>query len=199
MGWPWAPLITSVLLGACAIAPTKTTPAATPPVRTPTTMPTPVQPTAVEPGAGAMSVQRPAVDLRPPSPTPFLSLIRQDGGDGPSPDYLVELNEDGTGRFIGHSDVCVKGEVPFQVSNATVEEAKRIVRASHVFDHPLPPCSHCCVTDVPPVAIYFWESPPGRTVGDADCPAERRPVWRLAAALDELLDVKRWVRKWCPL
>ena len=124
---------------------------------------------------------------------PLLSLNRQIGGEGPSPDYLVELNPDGTGRFIGRFEVCVKGEVPFQVSSATVEEAKQLVRASHVFDHPLPPCEHCCLTDVPPVAIYFWEPLPGRMVGDSDCPDERRAVWRLARALDELLNVKQWV------
>lgn len=126
---------------------------------------------------------------------PLLSLNRQFGGNDPSPDYLVELNSDGTGRFIGHSDVCAKGEVPFQVPSATVEEARRLLRASHLFDHPLPPCERCCVTDVPPVAIYFWDPPPGRSVGDAACPTERREVWRLADDLDELLNVKQWVGK----
>jgi hypothetical protein len=125
---------------------------------------------------------------------PLLSLHRQGWeSEPPGPDYLIELNPDGTGLFVGGSDVCVKGEVSFQVSSATVEEAKRLVRASHVFDHPLPPCENGGWTDVPPLLINFWEGPPGRTVVDADCPRERRAVWRLAAALDELLDVKRWV------
>ena len=111
VGRSWAPLIASVLLGACATTPAEITPVATPLVRTSTTVPTPVQPTAAEPHAVAISVRRPAVDLRPPPPIPLLSLNRQYGGNDSSPDYVVELNSDGTGSFIGHSDVCVKGEV----------------------------------------------------------------------------------------
>ena len=193
VGRSWTPLVASVLLGACATAPAETTPVATPSVRTTTTIPTTVQPSAVEANAVATAVQRPEVDLGPPSPMPLLSLNRQDGGNDSSADYLVELNPDGTGRFIGHSSVCLKGEISFRVPGATVEEARRLLRASHLFEHPLPPCSQCCVVDAPPVAIYFWEPLPGRMVDDTGCPLERREVRRLAAALDRLLRVEQWV------
>ena len=75
------------------------------------------------------------------------------GGDDRDPDYRLELSADGTGRFVGRFDVCIKGEVAFQVPRATVEETRRHVRESHVFDHPLPPCTSS-VTDFPGVEIF---------------------------------------------
>ena len=114
------------------------------------------------------------------------------GGDDRDPDYRLELSADGTGRFVGRFDVCIKGEVAFQVPRATVEETRRHVRESHVFDHPLPPCTSS-VTDFPGVEIFSWDPAPGREVRDGSCPHERKAVLKLARAIDELLDVKRWV------
>lgn len=166
----------------------------TPPVHVATAEPAPSRPSEIFADTSAVAVQHPAADLRPPPALPLLSLHRQGWeSEPPGPDYLVELDADGRGVFVGASDVCVKGEVSFQVPGATVEEAKRLVRASHVFDHPLLPCERCCWTDVPPLLIQFWEGPPGRTVRDSECPDERRSLWKLAAALDELLEVRRWV------
>lgn len=182
----WIAVWTAVL-AACASSPAKR-PAAL--QSTGVKASAPAQPSAIQ--ADAPAIQRRPIDLKPPPPVPLVILERIWSGEGVDPEYLLELNADGTGRYVGRLNVCVKGEVAFQVPPATVEQAVRLIRDSHVFDHPLPACSHS-FTDQAGISIYFWGPAPGREVHDHSCFIDRKPLVRLAFVLDELLDTRRWV------
>ena len=152
---------------------------------------TPVQTSgvSVKPGAAARAIQRPGVDLAPPPPVPLL-VLTWENGETPRR-YSLEIDKDGTGRFLGEYNGCLTGEMTMEVPSATLEEARRIVLQSHVFDRPVRRCSSS-LTDNPGFGIYFAEPPPGRKVSGELC-REQRPVVKLARQLDRLLDLKGWI------
>jgi hypothetical protein len=67
---------------------------------------------------------------------------------------VATLSACGTGRFLGQYNVCLTGEMTMDVPRATLEEAKRIILQSHVFDRPMRRCSSS-LTDAPAFGIYF--------------------------------------------
>jgi hypothetical protein len=148
--------------------------------------PTPAIPAEAEPPTA--DIQRPTVDLRPPAPVPLI-ILTLSGGDWPE-DYTLEINKDGTGRFVGRHNVCVTGERTLTVPTDTLDEAKRIVLDSHVFDRPTQQCSQ--IADAPAFVIYFSEPPPGGKVVGGFCSGEKprfSPAFRLGAKLQQLLDL----------
>ncbi len=205
----------AVLAWGCASAPTQTSPvrtgapqpatmvkadtrgSASPATMVKAETPTPAIPAEAEPPA--LAIQRPEVDLRPPAPVPLI-ILTLSGGEWPE-DYTLEINKDGTGRFVGSHNVCVTGERPLGVPSDTLYEAKRIVLESHVFDRPTQHCSE--PTDSPTFVIYFSEPPPGRKVAGGFCTGEDRrvsPAFRLGAKLQHLLDLNGWIANYpnCP-
>ncbi len=106
----------------------------------------------------------------------------------------MEINKDGTGRFVGSHNVCVTGERTLNVPSDTLDKAKRIVIESHVFDRPTQHCSE--PTDSPAFLIYFSEPPPGRKVVGGLCTGGTlrvSPAFRLGAELQHLLDPNGWI------
>ena len=141
--------------------------------------------------AGALPIQRPDVELAPPMPVPVL-VLKRSSGDVPE-DYRLEIDQDGSARFLGLCNVCITGELTMQVSSATIDQAKRLVRESRVFDRPMPRCSRTVVDDSG-FEIYVGAPLPGKTVrAELSC-GERRAVTKLALALENLLDVNGWIR-----
>jgi hypothetical protein len=203
----WLPAC-AVLAYGCATVPTQTspvqvgTPAPTTMVKADTPTPAssattvggdrPVPPSPAKAELPAVAIQHPEVDLRPPAPVPLM-ILTLSGGDWPE-DYTLEIDRDGTGRFVGSHNVCVTGERSLNVPSDTLEEAKRIVLESHVFDRPTPHCSK--PTDSPAFLIYFSEPPPGRKVAGGLCAGENlrvSPAFRLGAKLQHLLDLNGWI------
>jgi hypothetical protein len=175
----------------CATAPTQTSPLRTGAPQ-PTTMvkaDTPTQAIPAEAEPPAVAIQRPGADLRPPAPVPLI-ILTLSGGEWPE-DYTLEINKDGTGRFVGRHNVCVTGERILDVPSDTLNEAKRIVLESHVFDRPTQRCSE--PTDSPAFLIYFSEPPPGRKVEGGLCGPHASPAFRLGAKLQHLLDLNGWI------
>ena len=142
----------------------------------------------VEARTGTAPFQRPDVDLRPPAPVPLL-VISYTSGDDPE-DYALEIDKDGTGRFIGRHNVCVTGKQTMEIPSDILEEAKRLAVRSRLFDHPQPHCS--APIDSGGFLIYFSEPPPGRTIFGELCPAEK-PALKLGVKLARLLDLKGWI------
>jgi hypothetical protein len=185
-------------LGACATGVVSLDACATaPPVRAPVPptaraeVESPVQTSAVKPDAGARAIQRPDVDLVPPPPVPLL-VLTWENGETPRR-YNLEIDKDGSGRFLGEYNGCLTGEMTMDVPRATLEEARRIVLQSHVFDRPVRRCSSS-PTDYPLFGIYFAEPPPGRKVTGELC-REQRAVVKLARQLEKLLDLRGWIGK----
>ena len=179
-------------LGACATAPARTNPVhATVPPPARAEVESPVQTSAVKSHDGARAIQRPVVDLAPPPPVPLL-VLTWDDGDAPSR-YTLEIDKDGTGRFLGQSNPCLTGEMTMDVPSTILEEARQIVLQSHLFDRPMRLCSSS-LTDSPVFSIYFSEPPPGRKVLGELCP-EQRAVVKLALRLEKLLDLNGWIGK----
>ena len=135
-----------------------------------------------------------------------LSLTR-DECYGECPSYTVTVNGDGHVTYRGRTYVAVTGERTDQVDNETVRTLVERVYESRFFD-----CSgdynvefgndgvvvafrppRTLPTDVPSVALQV-------TIGDFEkkewyAPTEQDDVfWKLARAIDDLLDTKRWVK-----
>jgi len=178
----------AVMACGCATAPAQSDKADTPALPSSATIvraDTLVPPSPAAAERPAVAMQRPEVDLRPPAPVPLIILTLSDG-EWPE-NYTLEINKDGTGRFVGSHNVCVTGERTLNVPSDTLEEAKRIVLESHVFDRPRQRCSD--PADAPAFVIYFSEPPPGRKVAGGLC----TEAFRLGAKLQRLLDVNGWI------
>jgi hypothetical protein len=154
---------------------------------------TPVPASPAKETLRVLGIRRPDVDLAPPPPVPFIMLTRV-GGDSPV-DYLLEIDQDGTVRYEGHYNVCVQGEKTKEVPGAIVDEARRLIRKSRVFDRRFQQCSST-MTDDGGFEIYFAEPPPGSVVRTSDaCPARGfvTKVTKLAQMLEQLVDATPWI------
>jgi hypothetical protein len=105
-------------------------------------------------------------------------------------DYTLEIDKDGTSRFIGRVNVCAMGQLTTELPSDTVEEANQMILQSHLFDHPIRSCSSLSMGH----GSQSSEPAPGRRLLGGFCP-KMGEVFKLGLRLEKLLDLKGWIGK----
>jgi len=118
-----------------------------------------------------------------------LITLRRVMGEGPDPDYVVNVDTDGAVRYQGHAYVCLRGMAMGHLSAEAVEEVRRIIRASARIDTSTEKCRHSMI-DYPGTIVTIQGSvPPWTLTNKGFC----HPVEKLARALEATIGIERWI------
>jgi hypothetical protein len=122
-----------------------------------------------------------------------LVSLERDTCYGSCPAYRLEIDTDGTVRYVGRSDVC-KDEAVDRLPAAKLAELRTAIARSG-FAHAREDCCDCPVSDSPTIRLTVADPPPAKTIIDSggDCPGAPTTVRDLAEAIDTIVGVERWI------
>jgi hypothetical protein len=116
-------------------------------------------------------------------------LRRVMGGNDPDPDYIIDVDTDGTIRYEGRAEVCLRGKAVGHLSAEALAEVRSLIRGASAVDVSTEKCRHS-VVDFPETIVEIEDGfPPKTLVNRGLC----GPVEKLAGALETAVGIDQWI------
>jgi len=113
---------------------------------------------------------------------------------GSCPDYLVEVDTDGTVRYEGNLHVRTTGKASGHLTLAKVTALRDAIEQARFRDTPVKCCDCLDSTDSPFVKITVVDGRPPKAIDDYHgCEATPKSIRELEDNIDRIIDTKKWI------